>query len=442
MDSRKTGLSNPVAKDEGFPTSGEMSANAGTLPAQRAQEPFEQTRAQTNMPTPTAKPPEQQQAGGGTLNGGAVKGAQYKVSAQPMSASVASFVSIPTGIGGAKGFTPPPPPSVPGATPISLNMNQQPQFFAAQGQGQSQQQQSQQQGATPASAAAQNPPQPSQPAQPQQPMPSPAPAATTAPAPTAGATNNMPTPTVTGAPNTSAMPLPGESQYDYDKRMSQMGSYYDIGSGYDKQQQALMAEQIRQQNMAAWQQNQLAGRGGNIAQVAQNYANTMAALQSDADRAAKAQAAHQGEFANRMAYNQAVASTKMDMVKMANELGFDLSDEDYNQMASEIVSSYGGNVGPGTMAAKLKEAATSKANPKMQSAREHNISSWLNHKSPREAGESMSRTFAEMSDKELADFFRRTPQMVVNAMSYVGMYDRSKAEAIKAKLDAALAANA
>lgn len=256
MDTRKPGLSNGVAKQEGYPTSGETSANAGALPAQRAQAPYEQNRTQTNMPEPTARPP----VGGGTLNGGAVQGAQYKTQAQNMSPGVASFVSIPKGISAQPaGFTAP-QPSVPGAT--KMQMQQQPQYFAApQPSGQSQQQQQ----AAPVSSA-----------QPNQTMPTAKPGANMVLAPDQPAqTNNygnQPAPSTETKNETQTQPSPtvDPANYDYLAEMQKMGQYYDIGGQYDLNQRSIEAEKARQQNMQAWAQNQMSGRGSSAGQAQQN----------------------------------------------------------------------------------------------------------------------------------------------------------------------------
>lgn len=399
LDPRKPGLSNGIAKQEGFPTSGETSANAGALPAQRAQAPYEQNRAQTNMPQPTAKPP----VGGGTLNGGAVQGAQYKTQAQNMNPGVASFVSIPTGMSAqpAGGFTPP-QPAVPGGT--KFQMQQQPQYFAGPQAGQQSQQQPQGQQASAA--------------QPQQGMPSAAPGANmtpapsqTAPTPTPAPSQTMPAPAPAPAPTTGAAPTlaptptTDPANYNYLAEMQKMGQMYDVGGQYDLNQQAIAAEKARQQNMQAWAQNQLAGRGGTATQAQQNYMNTMAALESDTARAQLAQGAHQTELANRLAFNKQVADTKMDLVKMANELGFDLGDEAYNQIAYEIANSYQGGrpVSPGEMVDMLNKATAGKQVSQKQQAREQQISDWLNNEG-NDAYKSIYRTMAEMSDEEFLKF--------------------------------------
>lgn len=353
LDPRKPGLSNSIAKQEGFPTSGETSANAGALPAQRAQAPFQQNRAQTNMPQPTAKPP----VGGGTLNGGAVQGAQYKTQAQNMAPGVASFVSIPTGMSAqpAGGFTPP-QPAVPGGT--KFQMQQQPQYFAGPQAGQQSQQQQQasaaqpQQGMPSAAPGANMAPAPSQSA----PVPTPASAPVPTPAPAAG---SAPTPAGTAPSPAAPVPTADPANYDYLAEMQKMGQMYDVGGQYDLNQQAIAAEKARQQNMQAWAQNQLAGRGGTATQAQQNYMNTMATLESDTARAQLAQGAHQTELANRLAFNKQVANTKMDLVKMGNELGYNLTDAQYNQIAYEIANSYQGGqtVTPGSMVAMLNEGA-------------------------------------------------------------------------------------
>lgn len=110
LDDKRPGLANGVAREQGFPTSGETSANAGMLPAQRQQQPFQHVRANMMGGQGTG-------SGGGTLNGGAIQGSQYKTSAQDMSPGVASFVSIPSQMAGTQNlgnFQMPAPPSVPG----------------------------------------------------------------------------------------------------------------------------------------------------------------------------------------------------------------------------------------------------------------------------------------------------------------------------------------
>jgi hypothetical protein len=399
LDPRKPGLSNGIAKQEGFPTSGETSANAGALPAQRAQAPFQQNRAQTNMPQPTAKPP----VGGGTLNGGAVQGAQYKTQAQNMNPGVASFVSIPQGLNAQPGggFTPP-QPAVPGGT--KFHMQQQPQYFAGPQQGQQSQQQQQSQ-----QASAERP---------QQAMPSAAPDANMmlapsqpAPTPIPAPSQTMPAPAPTSAPTTGAAPTPAPTpttdpaNYDYLAEMQKMGQMYDVGGQYDLNQQALTAEKARQQNMQAWAQNQLAGRGGTATQAQQNYMNTMAALEADTARAQLAQGAHQTELSNRLTFNKQVANTKMDLVKMGNELGYELGDEAYNQIAYEIANSYQGGrpVSPGEMIDMLNNATEGKQVSQKQKAREQQISDWINNEG-HDAYKSIYRTMAEMSDEEFRQF--------------------------------------
>jgi hypothetical protein len=399
LDPRKPGLSNGIAKQEGFPTSGETSANAGALPAQRAQAPFQQNRAQTNMPQPTARPP----VGGGTLNGGAVQGAQYKTQAQNMNPGVASFVSIPTGMSAqpAGGFTPP-QPAVPGGT--KFQMQQQPQYFAGPQQGQQSQQQQQGQQASAA--------------QPQQDMPSATPGSNmtpapsqTAPTPTPTPNQTMPAPAPTPAPTTGAAPTPAPTpttdpaNYDYLAEMQKMGQMYDVGGQYDLNQQALTAEKARQQNMQAWAQNQLAGRGGTATQAQQNYANTMAALEADTARAQLSQGAHQTELSNRLTFNKQVADTKMDLVKMANELGYELGEEAYNQIAYEIANSYQGGrpVSPGEMVDMLKEGAGGQNASSVQKNREIQISDWIADGDV-DNSKSIYNTLNEMSDEEFKKY--------------------------------------
>lgn len=370
FDPRKPGLSNGIAKQEGFPTSGQTSANAGALPAQRAQAPYEQNRAQTNMPQPTTKPP----VGGGTLNGGAVQGAQYKTQAQNMNPGVASFVSIPKGISSQPGggFSVP-QPAVPGGTPVQLTQQPQMQFFAGPQGQQSQPQQSQQ--ASPAQPTAPTPQRPVESYRPTMPTAAPGPQMTLAPNQPAQtmqpAVPNQPTsqmvaPLTNGNSQTGAAstPLPSPTtdpaNYDYLAEIQKMGQMYDVGGQYDLNQRAIAAEKARQQNMQAWAQNQLAGRGGTATQAQQNYMNTLAALESDTARAQLEQQAGQKELSNRLEFNKQVADTKMGLVKMANELGFNLGEEAYNQIAYEIANSYQGGrpVSEGEMLEMLKTGST------------------------------------------------------------------------------------
>ena len=369
---RKTGLSNGIAQQEGYPTSGETSANAGALPAQRAQQPFEHKRAQTNIPQPTARP----LAGGGTLNGGAVQGAQYKTAPQPMSPSVAGFVAIPAVT---TKFAQPGGPSLPGATPIQMQQQAGPSYFApGQGQGQGLPQPSSQgQAGVPSSGQAL--PQPSgqaagQPSIPQQGMYSATPAAATPPPPQltpvsqkgflpsggvqggTGSFDLMPqnygqqqTSTIVGAATGAQPPQPTATGYDYLKELEGMGKYYDVGGEYDTAQRALMDEKMRQQNAMMAAQNQLAGRGGNIAQVSQNYANQLAQMEYQAQRAQLEQQAKQQQFQGQMQYAESVRKAKMDIVGLAKDLDLGLDEEDFNLIAADIVNQYGPNPTAGQM---------------------------------------------------------------------------------------------
>lgn len=387
MDTRKPGLSNNVAKQEGYPTSGETSANAGALPAQRAQAPYEQNRTQTNMPEPTARPP----VGGGTLNGGAVQGAQYKTQAQNMSPGVASFVSIPKGISAQPaGFTAP-QPSVPGATKMQLQMQQQPQYFAAQNKGQSQQQQQ----TAPVSAAQVNAKAPGQ-------------IVTTEPAPA---------PTVDPA------------NYDYMAEMQKMGQMYDVGGQYDLNQRSIEAEKARQQNMQAWAQNQLSGRGSTAGQAQQNYLNTLAQMQGDTTRAQLAQGAHQAEFANRLEFNKQLADEKTRLVKLANDLGFPIDNVDFNKIAYENVNAYyaGRPVSDIDSIKSLKQGATGDVTPNAVKVEEYakNISNILNTNSWN-AEENLVASFQKMSKAEAAAFYKTNKELVNKALATTWGSDNDK----------------
>lgn len=418
----QTGLSNGIAKREGFPTSGEVSANAGALPAQRAQQPFEQKRAQTNEPPQaTAVPP----MGRGTLNGGAVQGAQYKTTAQQMSPGVAGFVAIPSVT---QKFAIP-AAGMPGATPIQMNQQQQPSYFSGQGQGIPQQPQQQQQQAAPgagptqtpqmpaqqkAQAAAPTPGIPSGQAQPMpqptagqpQPQPTAAPPAQTSPQyaynPQSG-TYEMVKPA--GAPTTQPTPA-----WDPNKQMQQMGSAYEQGGQWDLNQKMLMDEKQRQQNLAMAAQAQLAGRGGTLAQVSQNYANQLAQMEYEQARAGLHQQAQQQQFQNQMAYAQSVAQQKERLIAQANALGFEISEEDFNKMAADVISKYGDKATEGQILEQIKSAAKP-ADPKVVAEKAKQLesltSSWSGS-----AEASMVEIISKMNKQELKELASKHPMVL------------------------------
>lgn len=419
FDPRKPGLSNGIAKQEGFPTSGQTSANAGALPAQRAQAPYEQNRAQTNMPQPTTKPP----VGGGTLNGGAVQGAQYKTQAQNMNPGVASFVSIPKGISSQPGggFSVP-QPAVPGGTPVQLTQQPQMQFFAGPQGQQSQPQQSQQ--ASPAQPTAPTPQRPVESNRPTMPTAAPGPQMTLAPNQPAQtmqpAVPNQPTsqmvaPLTNGNSQTGAAstPLPSPTtdpaNYDYLAEIQKMGQMYDVGGQYDLNQRAIAAEKARQQNMQAWAQNQLAGRGGTATQAQQNYMNTLAALESDTARAQLEQQASQKELSNRLEFNKRVADEKARLVEMGNTLGFNISEEDYNKLAYENVNAYQGGkaASPGSILKGIEDVASGGSPGKIKESvnqKARQVSAILN-KNDWNSEQNLVGVFQSMSPQEAKAFY-------------------------------------
>ena len=366
LDPRKTGLSNGIAQQEGYPTSGETSANAGRLPAQRSQQPFEHKRAQTNIPEPTTRP----LVGGGTLNGGAVQGSQYKTSTVPMSPSVASFVAIPTVT---TKFAQPGGPSLPGSTPIVMNNQGGASFFGggsgqqgfsptppSQSEGQSQQKIQ----PTPAQAGGQQQkilPMQNGPYSPSEPVDymsgfglnqfgkyanfRPQSSAGTAPAP---ASEQAPAPTT------------GSEGYNYQQEMQKMGQQYDAGGAWDLAQRRLLDEKIRQQNMMMAAQSRLAGRGGNIADVSQNYANQLALLGHEAERAQLEQGARQQWFSNQMAYANAVNDAKVKMIALAKDLGLNVDDLDFNKAAADVINQYGPNITSGQFLEVIKDKLSGK----------------------------------------------------------------------------------
>ena len=440
----QTGLSNGIAKQEGFPTSGEVSANAGALPAQRAQQPFAQKRAQTNEPPQaTAVPP----MGRGTLNGGAVQGAQYRTAAQQMSPGVAGFVAIPSVT---QKFAIP-AAGMPGATPIQMNQQQQPSYFSGQGQGipeQSQQQQQQQQ-AAPSAGPTQTPKMPAQQkAQAAAPTPDISSGkAQPMPQPTAGQPPPQPTATPpaqthpqyaynaqtgkyemvksAGAPKTQPTPT-----WDPNKQMYEMGSMYEQGGEWDVNQQQLLAEKQRQQNLAAAAQAQLMGRGGTIGQVAQNYANQMAALEYEQARASLHQQAQQQQFQNQMDYAKSIAQQKERLIAQANALGFEISEEDFNKMAADVVGKYGDKATEGQILEYIKSAAKP-ADPKVVAEKAKQLesltSSWSSS-----AEASMVEIISKMNKQELKELASKHPMVLQKVLDDTWGADN---DAIVAKLN-------
>jgi len=479
MDSRKPGLSNGIAKQEGFPTSGETSANAGALPAQRAQAPYEQNRAQTNMPQPTAKPP----VGGGTLNGGAVQGAQYKTQAQNMSPGVASFISIPKGISAQPAGFSAPQPSIPGATKMQMQMQQQPQYFGPGGSGmpgqaglpqgqqsaQPQNANAQQMQSAPQAQGAAAQQSNAQAMQPQAEQVGNLPTFAPVPVIANPPSNNQPPPSPNVQPSPAPTPTADPANYDYFAEMQKMGQYYDIGGQYDLNQRSLAAETARQQNMQAWAQNQLSGRGGTAGQAQQNYLNTLAELQSGTARSQLAQQAHQTELANRLAFNKQVADAKMQVIKLANDINLKLSDADYNKAAFEIVNAYnsGKNVSPGTvLEAALKGTGNKTPPPSTGSTGTNNLAkptqggSFASSFDPNAIsqeyeqrankilnwaktgkGSSLTELFdslSKMSDAELKDFTSNNKDAYGKVMSYLLTNDKTKAMEIANRVKALL----
>ena len=461
LDPRKTGLSNGIAQQEGYPTSGETSANAGRLPAQRAQAPFEQKRAQTNIPTPSTAP-----MGRGTLNGGAVQGAQYKTAAQPMSPSVAGFVAIPSV---STMFSQPGGPSLPGSTPIKMNQQSGASFFGGGQQGFNPNPPAQSQG-----QPQQNVPTPS--VQPQgqqqqkiQPMQS-GPYAPTSELKTLGPGGFLPSgqgPAYSGggtfpqgqggfdfdtqaimkkqaeeaaakaAPAGGAAPTPTATGYNYLDEINKMGQQYNVGGEFDVAQRRLLDEKIRQQNMMMSAQSRLAGRGGNIAQVSQNYANQLAGLQYEAERAQLEQGAKQQQFANQMAYANAVVDTKTKMMALAKDLGLSVDDMDFNKLAADAVNQYGPNPTGGqfleSINASLSGAASEKDAQLKNTAGQ--IREWLNSYSadaegwivnafqtmPKQTLKNLAQTYPNIIQEVLADTWGDDNEAILDALNGAGV---------------------
>jgi hypothetical protein len=214
-----------------------------------------------------------------------------------------------------------------------------------------------------------------------------------------------------------------------------MGQNYDVGGQYDLNQRSLAAETARQQNMQAWAQNQLSGRGGTAGQAQQNYLNTLAELQSDTARGQLAQQAHQTELGNRLAFNKQVADEKTRLVELADKLGFPIKDIDFNKIAYENVNAYysGKPLTPGTSLESLNVGkGTDSA---VQTARREAIQNEVQNGVPFGPGsEKVKSIVDQMSDEELKSFKATDPNGFQNAIRWVYFTGKANGDAFVAKL--------
>ncbi len=423
LDDKRPGLANGVAQDQGFPTSGDVSANAGMLPAQRAQQPFEHVRA-NNMSAP---------GGGGTLNGGAVQGAQYKTSAQQLSPGVASYVSTPSAQPPANigNFQPPAAPTVPGGgqpsyitgggagfgtqtgalsspptdnktptlTPLTNQLNganagytgkdttTYPNLAAAQAAAAAKAKQvpnfGQQTGALTGGAGG-----------------------------TTGTTGGTTAPTTDARSNTVNNP----NAYNYQAEMQKQATAYDTGSAYDVAMKQMEAEKERNNNATANQQNALLGRGATAGQAQMAYANTVAATDAEAQRAQLAQGAHQQGFADQMAYSKQVDDTKMQLVQMAHSMGLSFSDGDFNRMSSEILAQNGGQATPGSMLEALNKNVPTSDMTKVGPANANELMGYV-HSWNMDAEGKMVKKIQGMSIAERQDLISNHPDVIDSVLS-------------------------
>ena len=284
------GLSNDVAKDNGYPSSGAISANQGTLPLQLKQEPY-----------------QHMSNGAGGLSGpDAVQGAQFKTTAQPMSSGVASYVGIPTSMAPKKhkfGYG--------GGADEAEAAKQLPDYGSPSQFGE--------QGSTygPGGVKFEALDQ----------------GAAAADAPAAA-----------GPPKWTPLG-------DIDK----MRHGFDRGSDYDIQARRDLSEQMAAASRADAIQNAVAGRGSSVGQVSSDFSNLNAMGDYEGQRAMRQTQAEQQAFNNQMAYTQMVIKTKSDLVIMGKEMGLTISDQDYNQLAAEMLEQTGQMPSESEILQKLQE---------------------------------------------------------------------------------------
>lgn len=308
LQPNRRGIDNNRTKEAGMPSSGGMSAAGGLLPAQRQQQPFEKVGAQQ---PPMASPKPSAGGGGaanGTINGGAVQGAQFKTSAQPMSPGVASYLSIPS-----QSFTAPQAQAT-GTMLPAKQMQQGPMQLNMQQQG-------------PLGIKADSPP-----LNFGKPLP------------------NSPQQTTPQYPNGSQdAPQPDPPPFDPRKEIADIRSFYDEGGAWDANTRLALQNQMAGNTRAQMLRDAAAGRGSNLGQIAQDRSNLDTMASYEAQRGQLQNQAQQDAYAKEMQYAETMNQTKMELVKLASALGMKFDDADFNTMASELLQQYGGKPSPGSM---------------------------------------------------------------------------------------------
>lgn len=325
------GISNSITGAAGYPSSGETQANQGTLPAQRQQAPFAHQRNQGGL-------------------GQAVAGQQFRVNAQPMSNGVASYVGIvkpPPGAASLGSFQAPKPqlPGMQGAQPS----------YAAGGAGLPSAPQPQQQApATPA-------PQPQQP-----PVVFKSPAemggfdqaqAALSSGSWHGHQGGQFTPEQQGQWTNAATPAPQEPAFRPDQTIYQTAHNYDIGGAYDVAARKQLGAQQEAAMRAQMAQSQLSGRGSDVAMLNAGYNNQLSQAAYEQQRSQLQAQGMKDAFGMNLQQAQALANTKMQLASIASQLGYNLSEQDMNQLGAEVVQKYGANATPGDFAASLADHA-------------------------------------------------------------------------------------
>jgi len=316
LQPNKRGISNAKTTEAGMPSSGSMSAAGGLLPAQRKQEPF----AGVGQPQPNAQPVQKASPSmNGTLNGGAVQGAQLKTTPQNMSPGVASYLSIPN-------FQPNRAQAT-GTQLPQVQTKQKPVYFAQDTQPLNF-------GVTPQQANS------AQPGQVLQPTPQPQP-------------------------------------FDPRADIAQIRDFYDQGGAWDANTRLALQQQMAGNARAQMLRDATAGRGSNLGQIAQDRANLDQLAAYEAQRGQLQNQAEQDAYAREMQYAESVNQTKMELMSLASQLGMTVDDADYDRMASELLGSLGEKPSADSMLAKLQSASKGGANKKTPSQMASSIGSFM-----------------------------------------------------------------
>jgi hypothetical protein len=324
LQPNRRGIDNNRTKEAGMPSSGGMSAAGGLLPAQRQQQPFEGVGNQPPMASP--KPA----AGGGgaangTINGGAVQGAQFKTTAQPMSPGVASYLSIPS-----QQFMAPQaqatgtmlPARQMQQGPMQLNMQQGPVAFKADQP-------------TPNFG---------------KPLPN-SPQQTTEQYPAA-----TPPPVTTDQTTTQAA-------WDPRGEIDKIRSFYNEGGAWDANTRLALQNQMAGNSRSQMLRDALAGRGSNLGQIASDRSNLDTMTSYEAQRGQLQNQAQQDAYGREMQYAEMLNKTKIDLIRLAGELNIGFDDADFNTMAKEVLTQFGANAGPGSLVEIIDKGTAKNASP-------------------------------------------------------------------------------